>query len=156
MSPETPEFVAPGPGALADVTIRYKDLVYLKNGVARDNLTLERRTTAQGPLERNVLKNLLAYELSLAFERAGQSLGKSEPSAAIAALVAMRDLLVGMRHTVVGLSTDRNVQTDIALLDEYTGLLRRGAAEINTGRAHIADSLRFSGLLKVLPRPEWE
>ena len=40
---------------IADVTVRYKDLVYLRNSVARANLTLGRDTDPPGPLERNVV-----------------------------------------------------------------------------------------------------
>ena len=32
------DVVAPGPGPVADVTVRYKDLVHMKNGVARAHL----------------------------------------------------------------------------------------------------------------------
>jgi hypothetical protein len=41
------DVVAQNPGPLADVTLRYKDVVYLRNGVARANLTLERRRPRQ-------------------------------------------------------------------------------------------------------------
>ena len=58
------DVVAPGPGPLADVTVRYKDLVYLRNGVARATTSLARGERRAGPIEANVLKNFLAYRLS--------------------------------------------------------------------------------------------
>src|SRR6185369_2748520 len=45
------DVVAPGPGAVADVSVRYKDLVFLRNGVARASLTLPAGAPAAGPLE---------------------------------------------------------------------------------------------------------
>ena len=56
------DVVAENPGPLADVTLRYKDVVHLRNGVARANLTLQDGPPAAGPLELNVLTNLVAWE----------------------------------------------------------------------------------------------
>ena len=68
------DVVAPGPGPIADVTARYKDLVHLENGIARANLTLPGRDLARGPLERSVLKNLLSFEISQRLRGAGKAL----------------------------------------------------------------------------------
>ena len=69
------DVVAEGPGPIADVTVRYKDVVNLRNGVARANLVIDTGRRARGPLERSVLKNLVAWELSRKAREASQYLG---------------------------------------------------------------------------------
>ena len=53
------DVVAPGPGPLGDVTLRYKDLVHSRNGVASARAELSRREREPGSLQNNVVKNLL-------------------------------------------------------------------------------------------------
>ena len=143
------DVVAPGPGPLADVTVRYKDLVYLRNGVARATTSLARGERRAGPIEANVLKNFLAYRLSDSFVESARLLSRNEPTAALDALVSTRLLLVGLRGEMPGLAND--LAGDISLLQQYETLLVAHAT--NPDRPYWANSLRYAGLLKVLPRP---
>src|SRR5262249_61166163 len=70
--------VAAGPGPIADVGVRYKDLVLLRNNVARAALTLPASAPAPGPLERNVSKNLLAQELAQTLTAAAAALDRGD------------------------------------------------------------------------------
>jgi len=146
------DVVAPGPGPLVDVRVRYKDLVYFENGVARSRLTLDRGVREAGPLERNVFKNLLATDAHGIFEEAGQLLRGGDPEAARERLETFRQLLLGLGRALPDLAKDRDLERDIALLGEYVTLLNAGAASADEVRSHLADSLRLSGRLKVLPR----
>ncbi len=78
------DVVAAGPGPIADVTVRYKDLAFLRNGVARGRLALERQEKIAGPLEYNVLKNFLALRLSEVLDEAGVALARANPGGDLA------------------------------------------------------------------------
>ncbi len=146
------DVVASGPGPIADVTVRYKDLVKLKNGVARANLSLDRNTALPGPLERNVLKNLLARKLSETLVSAGALLASGDDVIANDILLAHHDLLAAVRLNQPGFQRDRDISDDIAMLEDYLAVLNKGLSGIQKQRGYLADSLRFAGKLKVLPR----
>ncbi len=146
------DVVVPGPGAVADVTVRYKDLVKLKNGVARANLSLDRNTELPGPLERNVLKNYLARKLSETLVSAGESLLGGNDGNALGLLQTHHDLLTAIRANQPGFQRDNDISDDIAMLEDYLAVLNKGLSGIQKQRAYIADSLKFAGKLKVLPR----
>jgi hypothetical protein len=103
-----------------------------------------------------VLKNVLAYELSRDLKAAGAALEAGEITQALALVRDFHTRLEGLRHAVLGLYNDHDVGADIAMLAEYKLLLASAAPSQPTVRDHIAASLRFSGFLKVLPRPERE
>jgi hypothetical protein len=144
------DVVAPGPGPIADVRVRYKDLVFLKNGVSRANLTVKRGTLRAGPLEHNVLKNFLARRVSAALERAGILLDAGDAERAQQILVEQSQLLAGLMEEMPALATDRDLLADIAMLGEYTSILTTVAGQ---PRDYVIDSLRYAAFLKVLPRP---
>lgn len=145
------DVVASGPGPVADVTARFKDLVFLRNGVVRAQLSVERGESARGPLQINVLENLLALRLYGSLEKSGLALAGGDAETASDELVATRDLLAGLALEVRGLGRDDGLRRDLAMLDEYLTLIDTGLdAE---GCIHLAESLRLAGRLKVLPRP---
>lgn len=148
------DVVAPGAGPIADVTVRYKDLVYLRNGVARASLSLGRRSSPRGPLEVSVWKTLLAHRLSLSLERAGRSVAAGADGRALRELRAARDLLAGMSFEVPTLAVDPEMRADGTMLAEYLTLLEAKAPGAPARRAHLADSLSYASKLKLLPHPE--
>ena len=145
------DVVAPGPGPLADVTVRYKDLVYLRNGVARATTALARGERRAGPIEANVVKNFLAYRLSESFAESARLLSRNEPTAALDTLVSTRQLLVGLRGEMPGLANDGDLAGDISLLQQYETLLVAHAT--STDLPYWSRSMYYAGLLKVLPGP---
>lgn len=147
------DVVVPGPGPVADVTVRYKDLVQMGNAVSRDHLYLHPGRDEPGPLQRSVLKSFLAYRLEKELALAGERLAQGEAAPAISGLEEIRATLAALQRSTPGLETDRDLSLDIAMLDEYLGLLANGAGTEDPSRTHLADSLRYAGRLKVLPRP---
>ena len=145
------DVVAPGPGVLADVTVRYKDLVFLRNGVARATTSLHRGDDVVGPLQANVLKNFLAHRLSETLERSARLLSRSQPAEALRTLVEARQFLVGLRAELRWLVTDPDLNADLTMLQEYVSLLDTDATEAD--RVYWSRSMRYAGLLKILPRP---
>ena len=146
------DVVASGPGPITDVTVRYKDLAFLRNGVARARLALERQEKIAGPLEYNVLKNFLALRLSEVLDEAGVALARANPSEATRLLTEFRDLLTGLRRELPGLQNGV-LARDIAMLDEYTTLVGTQAVEHPGPRNYLSDSLRYAARLKVQPQP---
>jgi len=141
------ELVVPGPGPVVDVTVRYKDLAHLRNAVSRASLGLGRDTRPNGPLERNVLKNLLSFRLSETLDEAGRSLAAGDAARATELLENFQSLLSGLRLEVPGLDHDTEIIRDIAMLDEYRTLLANGQY------LHLSDSLRYAAMLKLQPHP---
>ncbi|MGI9592442.1 MAG: hypothetical protein ACR2P8_13810 [Myxococcota bacterium] len=146
------DLVAPGPGPIADVTIRYKDLVYLRNSVARANLTLGRSADPPGPLERNVVKNLLAIRLSETLKESGRELLAGRDQQAIAAVREFRTLLEGLQRETAGFQNDPALADDTRMLDEYLAVIEAGALDHDAPRQYLADSLQLSGYFKTTPR----
>ncbi len=147
------DVVAPGPGPIADVTLRYKDLVYLRNGVARANLTLGSAVASEGPLERNVLKNLLGIRLSRTLKDAGRALLAGDDGRAVALVREFRDLLASLEAEMQGFQNDLDLENDRNMLDEYLALLQPGLLQQVEPRGVLADSLQLAGYLKTLPSP---
>jgi len=147
------DVVAPGPGPLADVTVRYKDLVYLRNGVGRASLALGNDTRPAGPLERSVLKSLLSLRLSEVLERAGRAVAKGNRAGAAGRLADFESLMTGLLLSIPGLANDSGLRDDINMLAEYRAVLDGGNSTRPDFREHLADSLRYAGRLKVLAQP---
>ena len=58
------DLVVDQPGTIAEVSARYKDIIYLRNSQFRDQLNLSQGNTEQGPLQLNVSKNILSKKTS--------------------------------------------------------------------------------------------
>jgi hypothetical protein len=145
------DVTAAGPGAIADVAVRYKDLVYLRNGVTRASLGLTAEARAAGPLERNVLKNYLSWSTSESLVRAGRAAAAGNSRRAAELLNEARDLLTGLRAELHDLATDLDLARDIRMLDEYAELLTSGATSRSEWLAQLSDSLVYAGRVKLLP-----
>jgi Ca-activated chloride channel family protein len=142
--------VATGPGPIADVSVRYKDLVLLRNNVSRAALTLPAAGPAPGPLERNVLRNLLAQELAGTLAAAAAALDRGDVASASALVEGARARHAELLDRGPGWADDAEVAQDAAMLQQYARVLAVGA--VQTQLARIADSLRYAGRMKRLGR----
>jgi Ca-activated chloride channel family protein len=143
------DVIAENPGAIADVTLRYKDVVYLRNGVARASLTVGGSQRVSGPLERNVLKNLVAWEFARQTRQVGRSLAAGDPQQARSQLATLRELIHGLRLEVAGWSGDPGLAADETMLGEYLTLLDSSAIGDLAQRRYLADSLRYAAFRKL-------
>ncbi len=143
------DVVAEGPGPVADVTVRYKDVIHLKNGVARANLTVGGGQAAAGPLEMNVLKNLVAQEFARQARQVGRTLAEGDPRTAAQRLASLRDLIHGLRLEVAGWQGDPDLIADQAMLDAYLAVLATPAARDPDQRQFLAESLRLAAFRKL-------
>ncbi len=150
------DLVAPGPGPIADVTARFKDLVFMKNGLTRTNLSLARDDRPAGPLETSVLASYLAHRLSETLQEAGDSLGSGRRDTALAKIEWFRMLLSELRTLRPALAKDPDLQDDLTLLATYIDILQNHRDSTSAYRRYLADSLRYAGRLKTSPRPAVE
>jgi len=146
------DVVAERPGPIADVTVRYKDLVYLRNGVTRASLSLPQGQRNPGALERNVLKNLVALQVGAGIRDAGQRLEAGDAGAADAILADQQRLLDGMRHEVQGWSNDPELLGDARMVGDYRAALRSGQTNDTKALERLSDSMQYAGWMKVQPR----
>jgi hypothetical protein len=141
------DIVVPGPGPLAEVTARYKDLVEMRNGTSRATIELARGGAEAGLIERNVIVNLMARRLADTLRVAGDDLRSGDDDLAINHLVELRALLQGL----VEESKDyAMLADDVVLLDRYLFLL--GGATLDEEWGPIADSLQVAGHRKMHPK----
>jgi len=146
------DVVAREAGPIADATLRYKDLIYQRNGVARASLELGAEAKAAGPLERNVVKNVLTVRMSSALKDAGRALEDGRIGEAVRILDEQRDRLIQLRASEAAFQGDAELKVDLDLLDEYLSLLRGEAVGLEGPRRYLATSLQLSGYFKTLPR----
>jgi hypothetical protein len=144
------DVVAPGAGPIADVTVRYKDLAFVRNAVARASLAVKRGEAPAGALEWNVLGNLFALKLADALEKAGEALSIGDVQQASRLLTSHRDLLRGLQAELAGLDADDTRDT-LNLINEYIALMETTAIQQHALRCFLADSLRYASWLKQQP-----
>ena len=131
------DLLVPGPGPVAEVNVRYKDLVHGRNGVAHAQFALPGGEQEPGPLQRNVLKNHLAHEIAGMLRRAGEYLASDKPEAARRALSKGQALLRGMQHIVPAWQQDRELLADLALLEA-------AMAALGQGQPYLGPALRLA------------
>lgn len=148
------DVVANGPGPIADVRVRYKDLIQLKNSVSRSRLTLWSEGRKVGPLELNVTKNYLAKELSKDLAKAAKALSVNNAALAVDLLRRQKELLLGLSKEISFFSHDRNIISDIKMLNEYLKLIATWQSMQSNQKALIGLSLEYAASLKVLPVPQ--
>ena len=147
------DVVVPGPGPVADVTLRYKDLVFLRNGVAMDTLRLARDDGETGPLEVNVLKNLVAFELSQTLKRAGDLVRAGHVEAGVGEISDFSGLLRGLQGELPQFNTDPEIFADLEMIRTYVQVLGGASRGSGTVPTDLADSLLYAGYRKLLAAP---
>jgi hypothetical protein len=141
------------PGDIASVSLRYKDLVYLRNGKLSGQLSLPPGALERGPEEHAVIKNLLAHHFGAAASRAADALGRQQPAQAAAILAKMRDEITALRKRVPAFMHDPELQRDQQILDRYINVLGSPGAY----QPELADSLRYAAWAKAhRPPAEWK
>jgi hypothetical protein len=125
------------PGAVADVSLRYKDMVNLDNATARTSVSLAASPREATPAAAAIGRNARGFELAQVLQRAGIAIKRGRVDQTLRALGRARQLAA-----VTG-------GADPALVAELEALVRRRA---NQGRGgwHIAsEALLLAGLRKV-------
>lgn len=134
------------PGAIADVSLRYKDLVFLRNGSLQGHLELRGGKSERGPAELTVLKNLLSHHFVEAVEQAAEALGREQAAEAMAVLSAMRTTIEQARRDLPVWANDPDLIHDLQVLDRYLAALASPGAGAH--QSFLADSLRYAAWAK--------
>jgi len=147
------DVVVPGPGPIADLQVRYKDLVNLRNAVARSSLALANGPRSDGPLCLAVRKNRLAHDVAAALLEASKYLDRQQPALARAVLDRAVTAITRLRVEVAGLSDDPELARDAWMLARYEQAMsaRETWPDENTTREHLVHSLAFAGRVKLPP-----
>ncbi len=145
------DVVTDRPGAIADVSLRYKDLVFLRNGSLRGHLSLpggqfSGDEHSRGPAELAVLKNLLSHHFVNAVARAAAALGRQQAAEAVNALGAMRLTIDQARQAMPAWVNDPDLIRDQQVLDRYIAALASPGAGAH--QPFLADSLRYAAWAK--------
>ena len=147
------DVVVPGAGAVAQVTAKYKDLVFLRNGTAKASLARSSEPRAPGPLEFNVVKNFLGFRLSETLTTAGNLLSQGASDSAFTLLARFNEQLGVIARETPLLSRDDELLQDERMLAQYLAALGGGSSSRGAQPPALALSLLAAGRLKVLPRP---
>lgn len=147
------DVVVSQPGDIASVSLRYKDLVYLRNGKLSGQLSLPAGPLERGPEQYAVIKNLVAHHFSTAVARSADALGRQGATEAAAILARMRDEIIGLRASVPVFKNDPDLLRDLQILERYIEVLGTSQAQ----QPELADSLRYAAWAKThRPPVEWK
>jgi len=113
------DVVAPGPGPLAEVRVRAKDLVGLENTVLTRRLDLAPGERAPDRLCLAVRKNALAFRLAEDLSAAGERLAAGDPDGARSRLRQARARAVRFAREHPSLARDEELLRDAELVAAY-------------------------------------
>ena len=133
------DLVADQPGPLADVQVRFKDLVRLGNGRADTSLALERGPDVQRPAQRAVTQSRLAFEVAAALRDAAALSRQGNAAAARARIESARLALAAARTSQPELG--RALTNDLEL-----------CAHVDRARASGGDPSALSDALRYASR----
>ncbi len=147
------DVMVPGPGKVAEVRLRYKDLVRLRNSVASASLNLEARTRPDDPLTRNVQKNLLAYRLSEDLLQAARQLEKGRFDQVMRTLAKSSVRIAKLQGRFPELRSDPELGKDLNMLAEYLDVLmdHQNWQHDRQIQVHLIRSLAYAGKTKLPP-----
>lgn len=137
------DVVVSNPGAVADVTLRYKDLLYLRNAISNKQLNLESTTKKLGPLQLNVMKNVLAHRFTQIIKKASDLIRQGNNNDALTELLKMQKLYQSMRAINPTWNDDIEILKDEKLLQQYIQLLNANSITDAKQLNYIADSMQY-------------
>ena len=154
------DIVTDRPGAIADVSLRYKDLVFLRNGNLQGHMGLPAVQSAatdsnRGPAELAVLKNLLSHHFVMAMDEAATALGRQQADRAADILRAMHATLEQARQKIPAWTNDPDLIHDQQVLDRYIAAL--ASPQAGTHQSFLTDSLQYAAWAKTHRKlEEWK
>ncbi|MBW2704573.1 MAG: hypothetical protein JRF33_27465, partial [Deltaproteobacteria bacterium] len=147
------DVMVPGPGKVADVRLRYKDLVRLRNSVASASLDLDARIRPDDPLTRNVQKNLLAYRISEDLLQAARRLEEGHFDRVLQTLAKSTSRIRRLQSRFPELRNDPELGKDLNMLAEYVSVLKghQNWQQDRQVQVHLVRSLAYAGKTKLPP-----
>ena len=137
------DVVVNNPGAIADVSMRYKDLLYLRNAISRKQLNLSNDEKPMGPLQMNVLKNVLASRFISDIKQASIFIKNGKNDTALFYLLNLQKLYQSLRQEFPVWNNDAEILKDEKLIQQYIDLIieasKSDAPQVN----YIINSLQY-------------
>ncbi len=147
------DIVAHHPGLIADVKIKYKDLLHLRNTENQASISLSRQYAPLGPLEYNVQKNYLGYQLAYFSQQSGTLLKQGALQQAVKLLKNFVSILQTIQKQSIW-KNDQEVNDDIRLLQHYLHLLQQQKISVdNKMRQYLSNALTYLAYSKLLSTP---
>ena len=138
------------PGPVAEVSAKYKDLIYLRNATSQKNLHLNTGQNYWGPLQLNVMKNVLAHRLSQTVNQASQAIRSGDHVTAVLKLNSILELYQAMRQYIPAWKSDAEMIQDESIIKQYLQLLN-AQSSINPKQYQlIADAMSFMSWRKLI------
>jgi len=136
------------PGVVADVSLRYKDLIHLRNSKISRQHVLSAGQQERGPLERNVLKNLVSAHFSQVFQQAAEQLRQGHHERAMGELQRLLNQYQGLRQRIPGWQQDAELLADEQLIRHYLSWLQTHSQQQPTAVQWLADAMQWTGWQK--------
>ena len=143
------DVVAQGPGPVADVTLRFKNVTRLGNGVAHAHLSLAEGAVAQGPAERNVVRNLLAHDFAARLRLLASQLRAGHDDAVRAEIELHQRRPARLAGEIVDLAGDAALAANTRFLGELRQLIDSGALRGAEACERAAQSLRYAAFTEL-------
>ncbi len=124
------------PGAVADVTVRYKDMVALDNATARASVSLGRLPRAPTPMQLAVRQHVRGFIRAEHLQRAAHRVERGDSSGALQWFQRSRAM-------------DLPSAEDRRMLSQFEQLIRRTNLSYPAERAVVADALLLAAERKV-------
>ncbi len=142
------DLVVAGPGPVADVSARYKDLVRMRNATASESFSLDRGARPRGALERNVVASFVAEELARVLAQASDLAAAGALREAAALLRAFATNVRALDAQYPELASDARIAADVELALGFASVLEDPSA---SGAAPVvADTLRYASYRRLL------
>jgi len=134
------------PGDIADVSLRYKDMVFLKNGSLADQLNLPKGQSQRHTAQLLVLKNLLGHHFKQSASQAADQLSVQRPDRALQILMRFKQTMEQAIEQTPSWRKDQEIQTDLDAVKQYINLLKQPTA--GQQQRLLMDSLRYAAWRK--------
>ncbi len=134
---------------IAQVSLRFKDLLQLKNGRVEKSFALASGQSAPlwqglGPLEQNVVKNFISYRVSESLKAAGRALSRRDLVEARKDLTQANALLVGAMHSVQALGDDTDLKMAREIIRQYLAILNNEGGQQLSALLPLGESLQLA------------
>ena len=147
------DVVATNAASIADVSLKYKDLIHLKNSHTQRQISLNKQQKKVGPLQLNVIKNVLAQHFSKMVQLASSLLKYNKREEAVELLTNLLYLYQSLQIQYPNWKVDDEINNDINLIQKYLKLLKSLSVQDNQQISYIVNSLQYISWRKTISNP---
>jgi len=154
------DVVCAQPGIQMSVSMKYKDLVFLRNGRSTSNLDCSNREVPPTAMEFQVFKNRIAYEVSQGLSTIAMHLSYMSPGMEIGYLQAdvqrLIHILRGYQRQHPFFANDPDLKKDLELLMYIYRFINNPNDSTREDVVRLSQEVKLSSFLKTRTVLEWE